>query len=148
MTDQLGKRNKVVARYKDGMMLKGYTHDFTPTKESFHITSEAEGEGGTVHEVKVSELKALFFVKSLGGDKDYSEKKTFEEISEQNLQGIRIKVEFHDGEVLSGVSLGYNKNKPGFFLIPVDPDSNNERVYVVASSLRDVQVGVAVTKED
>ena len=29
--------NKVVARYQDGRMLKGFASDFLPTKDMFHL---------------------------------------------------------------------------------------------------------------
>ncbi len=144
---EFGQRNKVVARFRDGKILKGYTHDFFPNKESFHLTADEGSGSGKVLEIKLTDLKALFFVKSLGGDKDYRELKEFADAGESKLQGIKIRVEFFDGEVLSGLSLGYNKNKPGFFIIPVDSDSNNERIYVVASSLTSVQVGEVAVKK-
>jgi hypothetical protein len=52
--------NKVVVRFRDGRMVKGYEHDFNPTREIFHVT-EAQ-EGGKVLEVTTSPLKAIFFV--------------------------------------------------------------------------------------
>jgi hypothetical protein len=136
-------RNQVVARFKDGRLLKGYTHDFMPMKSSFHLTSERPGFVETVVEVKTEELKAIFFVKTLEGNKFYHEKKRFEQVDRARLRGLKIKVEFHDGEVMRGISLGYSKKKPGFFLIPIDPDSNNERVYVLTSSCRTITVGPA-----
>jgi hypothetical protein len=139
--EQFGQRNKVVARFKDGTSLKGYTHDFTPAKDSFHLTLEGGSPAGEVRVVQVSDLKAVFFVKSLEGDSGYREKKTFREAPDANLQGIKIRVEFEDGEVISGVSLGYNKRKPGFFVLPVDRRSNNERIYVVAAAVKNVTVG-------
>ena len=31
------ERLKVVARYKDGKVIKGFTHDFFPNKDRFHL---------------------------------------------------------------------------------------------------------------
>ncbi len=136
-----GERNQVVAHYKDHTMLRGYTHDFTPTKDTFHLTSEREEDRGKIYEVRTADLKALFFVKSLEGNIFYKEKKKFEEVDTSALRGMKIKVEFNDGEIIRGISLGYSKKKSGFFVIPVDPNSNNERIYVVADFVRDVKVG-------
>lgn len=140
------ERNRIVVHFKDGRLLKGYTHDFTPVKESFHITSEMESDQGKIFEVFCPQLKAIFFVKTLNGNADYKEKKRFEEVDMSGLRGIKIKIEFNDGEVLRGISLGYSKNRKGFFVIPVDPKSNNERVYVVANAVRDVKLGSAAEK--
>lgn len=137
------ERNRIVVHYKDGRLLKGYTHDFNPVKDTFHITSEMEKDKGKIYEVFCPNLKAIFFVKTLEGNVDYKEKKRFDEVDTSNLRGIKIRIEFNDGEVMCGISLGYSKTRKGFFIIPVDPNSNNERVYVIASSVRSVKLGSA-----
>ncbi len=137
------KRNLVVARFKDGKLFKGYTRDFTPARETFHLTSELEEDKGTIHEVNTADLKAVFFVKTLHGSLDYKEKKRFEEVDASGHRGLKIKILFNDGEVVRGISLGYSKARKGFFLIPVDPNSNNERIWVVADAIREVRVGSA-----
>ncbi len=137
------ERNRIVVHFKDGRLLKGYTHDFNPVKDTFHIISELEKDKGKVYEVFCPNLKAIFFVKTLAGNVDYKEKKRFDEVDTSNLRGIKIKIEFNDGEVMCGISLGYSKTRKGFFIIPVDPNSNNERVYVIASSVRTVKLGSA-----
>lgn len=140
------ERNRIVVHFKDGRLLKGYTHDFTPVKDTFHLTSELEQDKGKIYEVFCPNLKAIFFVKTLSGNKDYKEKKRFDEVDTSGLRGIKIKIEFKDGEVMCGISLGYSKQRKGFFVVPVDPQSNNERVYVLASAVRDVKLGSAAEK--
>ena len=140
------QRNKVVVHYSDGTLLKGCTHDFVPDKESFHLNTALEPGTGTIHEVEISDLKAVFFVKTIEGNSSYTEKRTFEEIDAKALHGIKIKVEFKDGEIMRGISLGYSKAKRGFFIVPIDPRSNNERIYVVASSTTKVAVGAEAEK--
>jgi hypothetical protein len=135
------QRNKVVAHYSDGRLLKGYTHDFLPDRELFHLNTAIEPGVGTTHEVKISELKAVFFVKTMEGNPQYSEKSRFEDIDAKALHGIKIKVVFKDGETIRGTSMGYSKAKKGFFVIPIDPQSNNERIYIVAAAASDVVVG-------
>jgi hypothetical protein len=142
----LTTRNRVVAHFNDGRLLKGYTHDFIPEKESFHINEGLEPGSGTIREVKVSDLKALFFVKSFEGNPEYRDKNTYEGAEAAILHGIKIKVEFKDGEVVRGLSLGYSKAKRGFFIVPVDSRSNNERVFVVAQSTAKVIVGPEAEK--
>jgi hypothetical protein len=144
--EDLGGQNLVVAHYMDGRLIKGYTHDFSPAKAVFHITSEAQEDKGTIHEVILAELKALFFVKILDGRLDYKEKKKFEEVDTSGHRGMKIKLVFADGETMRGVSLGFNRNKKGFFLIPADPDSNNKRIYVVLDAVIDVKLGDAADK--
>ncbi|HVO77042.1 MAG TPA: hypothetical protein VMT60_03570 [Candidatus Bathyarchaeia archaeon] len=135
------QRNKVVVHYADGKLVKGYTHDFLPERESFHLNTAIEPGTGTVHEVEIAELKAVFFVKSFEGNMTYREKSTFEDADAKALHGIKIKVTFKDGEILRGISLGYSKAKRGFFVVPIDPQSNNERIFVVATATTEVVVG-------
>lgn len=134
-------RNRIVLHFQDRRLLKGYTHDFTPLREKFHLISEQEEDKGNIYEIRCSDLKAVFFVKSLHGDKDYIEKRDFCDVDATALRGLKVKVEFPDGEVIRGTSFGYSKNRKGFFIVPVDPDSNNERIYVVSDVLSEVRIG-------
>jgi len=40
--------------------------------------------------------------------------------------------------VMIGTTQGYDRNRPGFFVVPVDPASNNERCFVVAAATQEV----------
>jgi len=48
---------KVVARLMNGQMIKGYTNDFLPQKNTFHVGSDPSDKGV---EVAITDLKALF----------------------------------------------------------------------------------------
>ncbi len=135
------RRNLVVVHYKDGRLLKGFTLDFTPLAGVFHLTSELEEDKGKVYDVNVADLKAVFFVKTLHGSTEYKEKKKFEEVDTSRHRGLKIKIVFKDGEIVRGMSLGYSKGRKGFFLIPVDPKSNNERIWVVTDAIQEIQIG-------
>jgi hypothetical protein len=129
--------NKVAVRYKDGRVLKGTTHDFVPGKAVFHL---AEHDSGQLMEIKMEELKAVFFVKDFGGRADYSEVKEFPE-RPPAAKGRKIAVLFVDGELLTGYTLGYDARRPGFFMMPTDEMSNNDRIYVIRSAIQDVSMG-------
>ena len=139
-------RNRIVLHFEDNRVLKGYTHDFTPMRERFHLISENEPDKGNVHEVHCSDLKAVFFVKTLEGNRDYIEKKDFDDVDTVGLRGLKVKVEFPDGEVIRGTSFGYSRGRKGFFVVPIDPESNNERIYVITDKLRGVRVGAEAEK--
>lgn len=137
----LTQRNKVVVHYSDGTLLKGYTHDFLPDKALFHVNTALEPGVGTTHEVKLSDLKAVFFVKTIDGNPAYRERNVFEDVNAKALHGIKIKVVFRDGETVRGISMGYSKTKKGFFVLPVDLQSNNERIFVVTGATTEIVVG-------
>ncbi|HET6351844.1 MAG TPA: hypothetical protein VFG89_06935 [Coriobacteriia bacterium] len=128
--------NKVVARFADGRVMKGTTADFSPAKELFHLAVADVPAGTEPIEVRIAELKALFFVKDLVGNPGYVERKEFD--PDRPPAGRRIKVAFSDGEVLVGTTTGYQPGRPGFFLEPVDPNANNERCYVVSAAAREI----------
>lgn len=124
--------NLIVARYRDGTLVKGVTYDFAPAKTLFHVQTSSDKYGTA--SVNISDLKAVFFVKSLEGFPEYKEKKEFPE----KAPGRKIKVEFFDGEVIAGTTTGYSQERQGFFLFPVDPESNNLRIYVVSAAVKKV----------
>lgn len=128
--------NKVVVRFADGEMIKGRTADFFPNKETFHVSVEGAGDDDKPVEVSTQDLKALFFVKDFAGNPDHEESNAFD--ATHPPAGRRIRVEFLDGEVLIGTTTGYQRGRPGFFLVPADPDSNIERCYIVTAATKEV----------
>ena len=50
-----------------------------------------------------------------------------------------MEVTCKDGEVMVGTTTGYDPKRPGFFLFPVDPSSNNMRVFLVTSAVRNAR---------
>jgi hypothetical protein len=126
--------SSVVARFVDGRVLKGTTHDFAPTKPVFHLHGVCDAsERGLA--VPVGSLKALFFVRNFEGDSRHVENL---DVANASGQGRRIVVTFLDGEVVAGFTTGYAKDKQGFFVVPADPKSNNARIYVVTTSVKSV----------
>jgi len=128
--------NQVVARFLDGTTLKGDTADFLPAKSSFHLTPFGPPDEVKPLEVQVSALKALYFVRSLAGDSRHREVNTFP--TDAPVPGRKIQVTFRDGEVLLGTTQGYQPGRPGFFLVPADPASNNERCFIVSDSAKTI----------
>jgi len=127
---------KVVARYVNGKRVKGFSQDFFPNKDRFHVYPAAKPSGEAV-EVLVKELKAVFFVQDFAGNSLYNERKKY--IEGEKPSGRKVEVTFIDGEVLVGTTLGYDPSRPGFFLFPADPNSNNIRVFAVIPAVKKVR---------
>ena len=123
--------NKVVARFKDGSILKGKTSDFFPNKETCHL----ETLNGEIKEITMEQLKAFFFVKDFEGDKTH-QKSYNDEIAGA---GRKIMVKFSDGEQVVGYTLGYSPGRQGFIMTPADLKSNNERIFVVTSASEKIE---------
>ena len=130
-------RNLVVARYRDGRTIKGTTYDFGPQKKGFHVVAIGE-EGGKVSEVLFSDLKAVFFVKSLEGRQDHPLTRAVEEKAEPGSL-MKVKITFFDGETLAGTSRGYTPEREGFFIVPLEEDSNNSRIFVISKAVQEVE---------
>jgi hypothetical protein len=129
--------NRVVARYADGRLLKGMTGDFAPGKALFHLSETGAPSGTPPVEVALADLKAVFFVKDFAGNPEHHERKIFDPL--RPPAGRKLRVVFNDGEVIVGSTTGYQPDRPGFFLEPADPQSNNERCYVIAAATREVR---------
>ena len=123
---------KVVARFADGRLVKGYTFDFAPTQPRFHVFSEPSAGGASVP-VLVRDLKAVFFVRDLVGNPARQDSQKF---PPGQVANPHVEVRFRDGEVMLGTADSPASDPQGFFLIPADPESNNLRVYVVAAGTR------------
>ena len=132
---------KVILRFIDGKMLKGFIKDLKLDGDHLFIEDE------TSHQLKVrtKELKAIFYVRRFEGDRSYQERKTF---FGTRPNSKRIFIQFKDGENLMGFIEGEIPWQRGFFLesmkekaftvIPVDEDSNNVKILVFTSSVKDV----------
>ncbi len=129
-------QNKIVVRYLDGKVIKGQTADFLPTKPTFHISLLDAPPNTPPVEVNFAGIKAIFFVKDYTGNSKREDVLGFP--ADKPAIGRKIKVVFLDGETLVGTTQGYDTNRPGFFIIPADPDSNNDRCFIVASATRQV----------
>jgi hypothetical protein len=136
-------QNLVVARYRDGKMIRGITHDFGPQKKVFHVsTVERHGRttvDGKVFEIFLSELKAVFFVKSLEGRQGPPSLKGLMEEKLETQGLMKVRITFFDGEILVGTTHGYTPERDGFFVVPLERDSNNLRIFVVSGSVKKVE---------
>jgi hypothetical protein len=122
--------NKVIAHFKDGTLIKGTTSDFSSNNDSFHVAVL----DGVLVTVKIRDLKGVFFVK------DFEGKESYLETYPDHIAGAghKVKVNFSDGEEVIGFLKKYTPNRLGFFVTPANRRSNNERIFVVAASCRQV----------
>jgi hypothetical protein len=131
-------RNLVVARYRDGRTIKGTTYDFGPQKKGFHVVPLGE-EGQKVSEVLFSDLKAAFFVKSLEGRPDHPFPSGSVGERAEPTGTMKVKITFSDGETLTGTTQGYTLERQGFFIVPLEGDSNNLRIFVISKAVKQVE---------
>lgn len=128
--------NKVVAHTRTGELIKGITNDFLPTKDRFHLVPEDGAPGSRPLEILLTNLKALFFVKDLTGDFGHAKSNLID--PHLPHPGRPIRIVFQDGETMVATTQGYLPGRPGFFVVPVDPKSNNERCYIVTAATQEI----------
>lgn len=124
--------NEVVARYVGGRVVKGISLDVDPGKPTCHVRTR---EQGTVT-VRLADLKALFFVKSLEGNREHQEGMAVEPDDIRNRGACRMELTFADGERVVGLTVRYPPIKPFFFVVPADPKSNNIRILVNRAAVK------------
>src|SRR3954464_12664630 len=127
---------KVVARYSNGRIVKGYTSDLLPNRDCFHLVSKDGPQSDSVV-VYFKDLKAVFIVKDFAGRPDHKEKNEFEQ--GKAAMGKKIEVTFKDGEKLIGTTQGYNPGRPNFYLVPADTESNIDRCLVITAATKEVK---------
>ena len=124
----------VVLHYRGGRTVRcRLLQDFAPGVSRV----EAESDGGDVLHVPLQDLKAVFFVK------DQRRRQVEMHTGEANREeprGAMARVEFADGEIIRGWVDHYSVDDHGFFLHPSAVESNNDRVFVVASALYSVDL--------
>jgi hypothetical protein len=125
----------VIARYMDGRLIKGTTRNFDSADRYFHI-EPPESPYGEGERILYDELKAIFFVKTLEGRRDYEEKKSFKGAKGY---GNKVEVKFTDGEKVVGYLYKLDRSHRGVFLYPVDPDSNNDRIFALYHAIESLQ---------
>lgn len=117
---------KVVAHFSDHTIVKGTSVDVDPGKPHCHVQSPEHGS----LEVDLTELKALYFVKDYAGRPEHDEARQPAEGDTRVRGSHRVKLTFLDGEVLYGLMNRYPPNRPFFYVLPVDADSNNLRILI------------------
>ncbi len=138
--EEVVKKHRVVISRQDGAVIKGYVYSEVPVDlnsligdAQFHfheMLGTCVSEDGTQLDVNWSQVKAVFFVSSFEGNRDY--KTVRFSCSGPEIEIIWVEIVFQDGEVVEGYirnSLHHLENN-GFFLTPSTPGSNNLLMYV------------------
>lgn len=128
---------KVVVRYVNGTVARGFVQNFSPSRDFFYLT-RADNPSGQPLPVSLRSLKAVFVVRDFYGNPKFEERNFY--MPGENPPGLKLELTFIDGEVMVGSTvLTYDPKKPGNFIIPADPNSNNLRVFAVSSAIKRVR---------
>jgi hypothetical protein len=123
---------RVVVRFADGKLLRGYSNNFHPDAQHLHLSPEVNCAPGDRLFVPMALLKAVFFVRDLAGNAEHVDSNCFD----HTPRARKVEVTFRDDEVMTGSTLNYKPQGRGFYLIPANSRGNNQRVYVVLAAVR------------
>ena len=126
---------KIVVNMRSGAVHKGFTHDFSPRREMFHVLP-AEG-GGVPIRINLGDMKAMFWVKDYLGNREFVARKGFD--PERATEGRRAIVTFADGETMWGAVTEDDPSLPGFYFVPSDERDNNLKIFVVRKGLKELR---------
>jgi hypothetical protein len=127
----------VVVAFLDKKRDRGYLKQFRPFDKSI-VLHPADRPSAPGREIPVSELKSIYFVRSLLGNKAYQENKRM--MPTVYRQGRKIEVTFPDGEVMVGTTDGFSPARLGFTFYPADPKSNNVEIFVVWKNAEEIKI--------
>jgi hypothetical protein len=122
---------RVVVRYVDGRVLKGYAN-FDPAEPRLQLVPYDDPDADGI-DVAVKDLKAVFFVRTFDGDPRYEESKDL--YQDRPPETRKVCVRFRDGEELVGHTRQLDRHRAGLFFTPLDPRSNNLRVFAVFDAI-------------
>jgi hypothetical protein len=132
---------KVVVRKMDRDSVTGYV------AASFIADGKVEvmNTAGKVVGIELRDIKGVYFVRELG-DSESLVRKTF--TSRPRTEGLWVRLRFRDNEVIEGMMPNdlLQEGAEGFAIIPPDPNSNTQRIFVPRSALAEMSV-IAVIGE-
>jgi hypothetical protein len=96
--------------------------------------------GGSLSMVPYDEVKSVCFVRDFEGAEQEPERKVFN--TRPKTDGLWVRMTFRDDEVMEGVLANnlLQLDAYGFTVVPPDPYSNNQRIFLPKAALKELQV--------
>lgn len=126
---------KAIVQRFEKEALAGYINPFS----YLQLTGiELLSQQGIVTIVPYGDVKMVSFVREF--DNSEPARQIFQ--NRPKMEGLWVRFEYRDGEVMEGVMPNnlLQVETSGFSVIPPDPFGNNQRVFIPRSALRSVQV--------
>jgi hypothetical protein len=126
---------KAIVRRFDKEPLAGYVNPFSYLQSAGVELLSAEGN---VSVIPYEEIKSISFVRDF--DSREADRRVFN--TRPKMEGLWVTFQFRDGEVMEGVMPNnlLQMEHTGFTIIPPDPYSNNQRIFIPRAALRSVEV--------
>src|SRR5688572_9557870 len=124
----------IVANCLDGTVQKGTSLDVDPKRPTCHIKTAM---GGMI-EVPLAGLNALVFGKTATGLPDYNDAGYVAPLDSRLVGARRVRVAFAVGEEIVGLMNRFPPITPYFYMLPIDPHSNNIRILVNRAAVKEM----------
>lgn len=126
---------KVILRRRDREPLSGYVNPLTFQQSTGVELLSAQGN---VSVVPYEEIQTVAFVREF--DTQEAGRNLF--YTRPKMEGLWIRLQFHNGELLEGVMPNNLLQVEGYgiMVIPPDPNGNSQRVFVPRAALRSAEV--------
>ena len=126
---------KVIVRRFDREALNGFVNPFSYLQPTAIELLRPEG---SLALVPYAEVKSVCFVRDFEGPPETG--RVF--LTRPKLPGLWVRLVFRDGDVLDGILPNdlLSWEIAGYTVIPPEPDSNNQRVFVPREALKSIQV--------
>jgi hypothetical protein len=106
--------HKVVAHFLNGRLVKGSSTSIALDRPICHVMTRNQG----VVDVTLSEVKALFFVKDLEGNRTYRDHQVIGSTDRRATGAKRLQITFRDGEQLVALAPTYEGTRQFFTCSP------------------------------
>jgi hypothetical protein len=138
LTALAGSTNKkvVVSRF-DREPISGFVNPQTYLQSS---GVEVLSLAGALALIPYEEVKVVYFVRDFGPVELSAERRLFN--TRPKTSGIWVRMRFRDGELMDGLMSNnlLQLDPYGFTLVPANPSSNNQRVFIPRVALGELQV--------
>lgn len=125
--------------FLDKNKIKGRVMNFNIKRKVFHLMIGDTEEAQSTKPITFSDVKIIYFLK--GEDKSGHYKLVEDGIEKsESVAPVAYKliVEFKDGEFLHGSAHKYDPNEEGFYIVPDNPESPYEKIYVNQDAVKKV----------
>ena len=126
--------DRLVIHFQSGKTLACWGDNFMPLEEEIMVKDQDD----RIQRVVLKEVKVVCFVKAFATDSRTTHKPPVQLLF-QAVPGRKVKLLFKDGEKMEGVSSLNERPVRGFFVTPLNPNSNNIHIFVNPSFLKSVE---------
>jgi hypothetical protein len=132
---------RVIVVFTNGREVAGEALFFNPQKMAFPFQFKNAQGKLVAQDVSLGDVKKILFLKKEPGTESRIHSEKIEDSHYASSVSFRLLVEFLDGEILVGTSIKSATEDKGFFLVPMNPAENSERIYINSAAVKTVQKG-------